>query len=168
MARPHSFSEGAHFLSGVFKCFWINTSVLFAHCFLFLAWGNCLSFCSISLFLLCVRRRGPPKNHHNNRRSGSRLAVQFHCAPWLYPSHASFLFPSACWWTLYIPLISSLHLLICAFGLFTLFWFVLLRSNWCEEAMNEPFQCCVFIHAHIFHNWSVLCWKYHGSYIETV
>lgn len=92
--EPTFFPQGAHFLFEDLKSFRINTSMLYAHCLPLFAWGNFSPSALYLSFPCCIRRRGPSKNHHNNRRSGGRLAVQFHCAPSLYPPpHSLFLSP---------------------------------------------------------------------------
>lgn len=92
--------------------------------------------------LLFVQRRGPPKNHHNNRRSGSRLAVQFLCAPSLhpyFPLHAGKRFPSL-----------SFQVSICAFSSWRLFLLFRNCFGWCYSGQTTWWG----------HEWplSVLCW----------
>lgn len=65
--------------------------------------------------------------------------VLHHYIPPLFPFF--FFFCSACWWTLSIPLISNLafsssYIFFCSLMFFKLFWFVLLRTYWCDEAMT--------------------------------
>lgn len=133
-----------------------NISILFARCFPFLAWGNFLSFCSISpLSFYCLCKGGGHRK--------ITIIIEDPVAGWqcsstvlhhLTPPHSQFFFP------LHADELSSLLCQVLpsaykmSFGVWRscvkCFWFVLLRSNWCGEAMNHLFYCYVTFFMHTF------------------